>query len=268
MSTILITSGGTKVHIDEVRHVGNMSSGRFGADLAREALKKGHTVIFIYAKGSVRPDQVILDLRGGSTDYRDRTLMSDVAKVLGDYKYLEAVQKNLFMVEYRDFDEYAAVLQKWLVKAKPDVTMLAAAVSDYGMPPVGGKISSDKDSITFTMTKLPKLITHVKEWCPTTTLVGFKLLVDTNPVLMFEAASKQIETAGCDLVAVNDLRMIKKDMHFLFLYEKSYLTDNPVVLRADPAGDMVTLATRVAAGRDIGVSYVNRLSLSDVEFGK
>ena len=56
MATILITSGGTKVYIDEVRHVGNMSSGRFGADLAREALRLGHTVIFLYATVAAEKD--------------------------------------------------------------------------------------------------------------------------------------------------------------------------------------------------------------------
>lgn len=264
MATILITSGGTKVHIDEVRHVGNMSSGQFGADLARAALKAGNQVIFIYAKGSVRPDQVTLDLRGNTVANRDRKLMADVAAAMS-YDYLHAVQNNLFMVEYRDFDEYAAKLEKWLVQAQPEVTMLAAAVSDYGMPPIGGKISSDEDSITFTMTKLPKLITKVKGWAPKTTLVGFKLLVDTTPAKMFDAASKQIKAAGCDLVAVNDLRMIKQGNRFLFVYEKDNLTDNPVVLRSDPARDLVYMSKFKDAPP---WGPLARLAGSDVEFGK
>ncbi len=39
---ILITSGGTKIKTDSVRHIGNMSSGAFGAKIALEALKANH----------------------------------------------------------------------------------------------------------------------------------------------------------------------------------------------------------------------------------
>lgn len=222
MATILITSGGTKVHIDEVRHVGNMSSGRFGADLARAALMRGHEVIFIYAKGSVRPDQVTLNLRGNTEANRDHKLMQDIAMVLGDVRYLEAVNSRLYMDEYRDFDEYAAKLEKWLTKLghPPEVTMLTAAVSDYGMPPVGGKISSDKDEISFTMTRLPKLISKVKEWCPTTYLVGFKLLVGATLVDAANAVKKQQDVAHSDLVVVNDIREIKKGNHVLWVFSQ------------------------------------------------
>ena len=36
---VLITSGGTKVPIDTVRHIGNMSSGTFGAKIAFQLLE-------------------------------------------------------------------------------------------------------------------------------------------------------------------------------------------------------------------------------------
>jgi phosphopantothenoylcysteine synthetase/decarboxylase len=127
--------------------------------------------------------------------------------------------RNLLTVDtFVDFDEYAHKLQSHLENDKPNVTMLAAAVSDYGMPATGGKISSDKDEVTFTMTRLPKLIAKVKEWCPTTYLVGFKLLVDSTLATRTEAVAKQIATAGSDLVVVNDLRDIKKGEHILWCH--------------------------------------------------
>lgn len=215
MATILITSGGTKVHIDEVRHVGNMSSGRFGADLAREALQKGHTVYFLYAKGSVRPDQVTLNLRGAG---RDARLLQDIASAL-EPRYLQAVTDQLYMIEYSDFDEYAVLLERWVTKVQPDVTMLAAAVSDYGMPAAEGKISSDQDTLTFTMTRNPKLITRIKEWAPKTLLVGFKLLVNATWEEECAAVAKQIAAAKSDLVAVNDLIDIRHGNHTLHVHE-------------------------------------------------
>jgi phosphopantothenate-cysteine ligase len=211
MAKILITSGGTKVRLDEVRHIGNMSSGRFGAEIAKAALRAGHQVIFLYAKGSVRPDEVTLNLGHGNTI---RTL----SNILTDNDLVWGVKNLLTVDEYRDFDDYAAKLQAHLVMGNPDVTMLAAAVSDYGMAAKAGKISSDKDTITFTLKRLPKLIAKVKEWCPTTFLVGFKLLVDSDNSAKSEAAEKQMSTAGSDLVVVNDLRDIKTNNHALWVF--------------------------------------------------
>lgn len=233
MATILITSGGTKVYIDEVRHIGNMSSGRFGAELARWALKLGHSVIFLYAKGSQRPDQLTLNLKGNTTENRDAKLMTDIGYLLTDQQYLHAVQTRLFMIEYRDFNDYAEKLEKWCRKPLVDCILLTAAVSDYGMPATGGKISSDKDEITFTLTKNPKLITLVKGWAPKATLVGFKLLVDTTPEEMWEAVKKQMDAAGSDWVVANDLRSIKEGKHTVHLYLKD--CSDPVTFDKDPA---------------------------------
>ena len=229
MATILITSGGTKVAIDEVRHIGNMSSGRFGANLAREALKMGHTVIFLHAKGSHRPDQVTLDLRANTRENRDEGLMKGIGELLADQSYLNAVYTNLIMVEYRDFYDYAEKLEHWSRKSGLDYILLAAAVSDYGMPATGGKISSDKDEIAFTLTKLPKLIAKVKQWAPKATLVGFKLLVDATESEMDAAVQKQFDAAGSDFVVANDLRDIKSGYHRVYVYAKTGLRGNPFV---------------------------------------
>jgi phosphopantothenoylcysteine synthetase/decarboxylase len=216
MATILITSGGTRVKLDEVRHVGNMSSGRFGSDIARAALHAGHTVYFLYAKGSVRPDQVTLNLRGQD---RESQLLQGIASAL-DPKYLQAVKDRLYMIEYSDFSEYATLLEKWVVGTQPDITMLAAAVSDYGMPAAEGKISSDQDTLTFTMTRNPKLITRVKEWAPKTLLVGFKLLVNATWSEENVAVTKQRMTALSDLVVVNDLVDIRNGDHKLCVHAR------------------------------------------------
>lgn len=52
---VLITSGGTEIMIDMVRHIGNMSSGTFGSKIALECLKRGDHVTFLKAKNSKSP---------------------------------------------------------------------------------------------------------------------------------------------------------------------------------------------------------------------
>lgn len=231
MSNYLITSGGTKVKIDEVRHVGNMSSGCFGAELAKEALLAGHIVVFLCAKGSVRPDHVVLNLR-------DPYLVPSIGGLLMNQEYLECVKNNLFVVEYNDFDDYAIKLKKWVGSGirKPDVVVLAAAVSDYGMAKTAGKISSDKDEITFTMSRLPKLITKIKEWRPDTFLVGFKLLVDSTMEDRVMAVSNQVMSAKSDLIVVNDLRDIKAGNHVLWVFSQPNAVE---VIKSDLAKELI-----------------------------
>ena len=73
-------------------------------------------------------------------------------------------------------DEYGRALER-LLKGRPiDATFLAMAASDYAPEPVAGKISSDSDALTIRCVRQPKVIQHVRDWSPSTFLVGFKLL--------------------------------------------------------------------------------------------
>jgi len=59
---VLITSGGTKVPIDKVRFITNMSSGTFGSRIALEALMTGNDVIFLHAEKSKTPFSGVVDV--------------------------------------------------------------------------------------------------------------------------------------------------------------------------------------------------------------
>lgn len=60
---VLITAGGTREAIDPVRYIGNRSSGRQGAAVARAARDRGADVKMIFANAQLSPDE-ISDLSG------------------------------------------------------------------------------------------------------------------------------------------------------------------------------------------------------------
>ncbi len=60
---VLITAGGTREAIDPVRYIGNRSSGRQGAAVARAARDRGAQVKMIFANAQLSPDE-ISDLSG------------------------------------------------------------------------------------------------------------------------------------------------------------------------------------------------------------
>jgi phosphopantothenate-cysteine ligase len=211
---VLITSGGTKIKIDQVRSITNMSQGTFGAQLAHETLLLGEEVIFLRAKRSNSPFTVNIDLNL-SSDYE-----TNMRKLLDAHGLWNFAKDKYTEHIYKTFDEYAALLEKILVEQKPDITVLAAAVSDYGVENVvDGKIRSN-DALSIHLKPLPKLISQVKKWCPTTLLVGFKLLVGATQEELIAAARKSIEDNDCDIVVANDWLSIVQGNHVLHLVQK------------------------------------------------
>lgn len=211
---ILITSGGTKIPIDRVRNITNMSTGTFGSKIATEFLKLNHKVVFMKAKGSKSPFAITIDLSKGintqlwNEHYSINRLFIDH----GD---------NYMEYEYSTYEQYAEQLKFVIGVEQPDIILLAAAVSDYGVENYfDGKMRSN-DLFNIKLMQLPKLINRVKEWSPNSKLIGFKLLVDSKPLDLIAAAKRSVDENGCDMVVANDLQDIKNNNHKLHLVFKN-----------------------------------------------
>lgn len=201
---VLITSGGTKIKIDLVRSITNMSRGTFGAKICdafwrelvlkadpEDAFKKD-VITFFHAKDSRMPKA------------------QDIHNDCYDTGY-DAIR----FIEYDTFDSYREKLTELLKKEKFDVICLAAAVSDYGVANFfNGKYHSS-DDMEIKLVKLPKVITEVRALAPESVVCGFKLLVNSTDDELKAAMDKQFSDNGIDLCIGNDLRDIKNDNHRL-----------------------------------------------------
>jgi len=189
--TFLLTSGGTKVKIDMVRSITNMSNGTFGSRIAEHILFYGYKLSFLHAKYSKTPERLI----GGA-----------------------ALSENYVPLDFVTFEDYEKSLNEEL-KKKPDIIILAAAVSDYGVENyIDGKIRSN-DALVIRLKPLPKLISQVREKCPSSIICGFKLLVNSTEKELREAAIESLLKNKLDLVVGNDLRDIKAGKHKLLIVE-------------------------------------------------
>jgi phosphopantothenoylcysteine synthetase/decarboxylase len=207
---ILVTSGGTKIPIDMVRNITNMSKGTFGSKIASELLQLGHEVYFFRAEHSRSPMEIKIDFTKTSPEEAQKRLHShaEFAELYGS-RYRE--------MDYATFDQYCERLERLIRIERFDIVMLAAAVSDYGVEnPFGGKVRSD-DLLQIKLKRLPKIIGMIKEWHPTCKLVGFKLLVKSMEWQLVEAAKKSIMENKCDMVVANDLQDIKDGKHRVHL---------------------------------------------------
>lgn len=209
---VLITSGGTKVPIDRVRSITNMSRGTFGSRIADAFFDEGleafctgnkrgnpiEKITFFMAKGSRRP-----------------TLQS-----LNDETY-EDGYRPIEYVEYSTFDDYKNGIEELLKKERYDVVVAAAAVSDYGVANYyDGKYRSREDDMCIKLVKLPKVLPIMRALAPDSVICGFKLLVDSTEDELLGAMKNQIAESDVDVVVGNDLRDIKSNGHKLTVMSK------------------------------------------------
>jgi phosphopantothenate---cysteine ligase (CTP) len=222
---VLLTSGGTKAKIDDVRNVGNMSSGTFGNHICHALLEAGEEVVFLYAKGSKCPHEVRVNMCVNGSIGIHESLAEDL-------NFFDKHRHLYTPVVYEDFQDYAKKLKE-LLEDKPEVVILAAAVSDYIPEKSDGKISSELSILDIHMVKAPKLIKLVKQISPNSFLVGFKLLVGSTQEQLIAAMEKQVESTKADMVVGNDLMDIKANQHSLTIYTSG---NNTVLYHSNMSG--------------------------------
>lgn len=209
---ILITSGGTKIKIDLVRSMTNMSKGTFGSRICDAFWKK------IINDDKYR-DAPLYD--GTWYDRKDITFFyhkdskMPIKENIANENYDSGYHKIEY-VPYDTFDDYRDGLKKLLKENVYDIIVLAAAVSDYGVEKCyDGKYRSG-DDMTIKLVKLPKVISEIRPLVSDNTVIcGFKLLVNSTDEELRDAMVKQLEANDIDLVVGNDLRDIKADNHRL-----------------------------------------------------
>ncbi|MCB9664059.1 MAG: NUDIX domain-containing protein [Alphaproteobacteria bacterium] len=182
---VVLTIGGTEEPLDDVRVLTNLSSGRFGAALARAALARGADVVVL-----------------GS----HRALADPTALPPG-------VQRHAFR-SHQDLD---ALLDE--VTAQPvDALLMAAAVADYAPRAEEGKLPSSADKLVLRLHRTPKLLATLRARCgPDTRLVGFKLLSGVTREELETVARAQLEDRELDLVVANDLAELGGATHPVLL---------------------------------------------------
>ena len=188
MKEVVITAGGTREKIDDVRYVGNFSSGRLGHKIAEVYAGYDDTNVTLIAPDETierfgLPDGVVHESFVSSRDLRE--------KLLG-------------------------------IKAA-DVVVHLAAVADYIPDFRPGKISSENEDLTITMKRAPKIISELRgHFGDDTTLVGFKLLSGAQQYYhLSDAAQQQIRDNDLDLCVANDLSDVRSDTRKIRLVRKA-----------------------------------------------
>ena len=232
---ILITAGPTNEYIDEVMKITNMSTGRLGIELTRKYLESGENVTLIATRSVFRSG--LFERYQLGTNENLRSIPIETTEDM--FSALEQESKN----------HYDLVIHSSAVgDYKPDFTFrledLAEELSkgyDYGMTNPeqilrilknphckvndDTKISSYEPNLTVKLTLTPKLISHLREWYPDATLVGFKLLENVTKGHLIDVATKLCVKNDMDYIIANDLADLRQGQHLSFLVNKDGYQD-------------------------------------------
>jgi phosphopantothenate-cysteine ligase len=211
---LVVTAGGTLAPIDDVRAITNASTGRTGAMITEAALRKGCRVWHLASPLAERPFTRLatFDLATENPEAEFHRLEALRGEFQSQSDRLHPVDLNPGTVA-----NYAEALERTLRSHPIDVAFLAMAASDFAPSPVAGKIRSDLETLTIECQRLPKVITQVRDWSPTSYLVGFKLLVNVSTAELIERAREACLENRADVTVANDLRTVREGRHVLHL---------------------------------------------------
>ena len=125
-----------------------------------------------------------------------------------------ASSSGLRLDEIETIDEAWKRLNYHLKNQRIFAVIMAMAVLDYRpKETTRQKLPSEREEMTLTLVKCPKLIERIKEVSPDIFLVGFKLEAGISEDDLFGRAEDLARRAGCDLVVANRIDDIRPDKH-------------------------------------------------------
>jgi phosphopantothenoylcysteine decarboxylase/phosphopantothenate--cysteine ligase len=162
---LVVTAGGTREPVDSVRFVGNRSSGKMGAAIAREAYRSGAEV---------------------------KVVAANVAEVEPG-------------VEWHAVETFEEVQRETLSLCEDaDVLIMAAAVSDFtpSSPMLGEKIRrGEREDLTLELSATPDILSGIRERQPELFVVGFAATHgDPRP-----DSREKLRKKGVNMVVGNDI---------------------------------------------------------------
>lgn len=171
---ILVTAGSTIEHIDPIRIITNLSSGKMGNAIANEANRMGANVTIVYGYGS--------------------------------YNHLNSSDLSVIKVNTSE-EMYNAVIEE-LSSKRYDIAILAAAVTDF--TPEEKKVTKKMDSragkLLLSLSPTKKIVDQVKRVSKNDIfLVAFKAEYNVSDSYIIEKAYQKLKECSGDLIIANDI---------------------------------------------------------------
>lgn len=194
---VIITAGGTREPIDDVRCIANFSGGKLGHALAGEYARLGHSVLLLAPKE-------VVDRHGVQEGVEHETFMS-----------AEDLRAKLLSQEGAKLVLQAAAVADWTPRQRK-IGKMSSTPKWYNLFRKFFRQRGPTIRTKPTPKILPELRQHFGE---DTKIIGFKLLSGVEESQLIGVAAKQIKTAGTDLCVANDLQELGSEERRLHIVQ-------------------------------------------------
>lgn len=214
---IVITAGGTSEYIDKVRKITNSGTGKLGANITNELLKREdiETIYYICTPKAIKP---IEDKRVKIIEIiNTNNLKESVETILKNQNIDWFIHSMAVSDYYVDYVSTASLLANELKQNSNFEQVLLNAINKLDN---SDKLSSNEDNLILVLKQTPKIINLIKKISPKTNLIGFKLLENVTEEYLLTIAKQLRDKNQCEYVVANDLKNIKNGNHKAFLLDK------------------------------------------------
>ena len=212
---VVVTGGGTIASLDDVRRIGNVSTGRFSAAITEACLARGARVRHVHAPSSALPFE-----RSARFDLETTEPIAEHARLDRLREDWRAVRDRLELLPLRrgDVADYESTLREAMSRSPVDIAFLAMAVADFEpVDRLSGKLETPSETISIPFRAAPKVIRSVRDWSSDVFLVGFKLLSGVSETQLIRAAEEACVVNRADVTLANDLRLLQAGRHTVHL---------------------------------------------------
>jgi phosphopantothenoylcysteine decarboxylase/phosphopantothenate--cysteine ligase len=166
---VLVTAGSTVEHIDPIRVMTNLSSGKMGISIAEAAKRMGADVTLVYGHGIMNPPS------------------GRIVRVSTGEEMYEAVLSELSLNRY-------------------DIAIMTAAVADFApLKKSDKKIDTQLGKVELSLVPTKKIIDEVKNRSKDTFLVAFKADYCVSDSDLIEKAYSKLTDSDADIIVANDI---------------------------------------------------------------
>lgn len=209
---IIVTAGGTREPIDDIRSITNKSSGKMGAALADECFLRGADVLLLRSKYAVEPRYAICQ----KTFETSADLFGLIKNIIRQY----------------------------------DCIFHTAAVSDFSVQDKKrGKIPGDT-AIHLSFIPSPKIIQEIKQWNPNIKLIAFKAEYGLQEQELLKKARIKMKSSRVDCMVANDVGKVNQgfesDTNEVFVLLKNKTIKIPLDTKQRIASSLIDLLSNEA----------------------
>ncbi|MGD8779272.1 MAG: bifunctional phosphopantothenoylcysteine decarboxylase/phosphopantothenate--cysteine ligase CoaBC [Ignavibacteria bacterium] len=216
---VLITAGGTREKIDNIRYISNLSTGKTSSTIAQYFLDRGHELTYIHSIDAKLPEGIFET------------------------------------IEYFDFNDLNEKIKAALKENNYDAVIHQAAISDFSLDsiqaddkilytPLKEKLNSDVQNLTFNLRPNFKIINRIKKYADDKKIkvVSFKFTDTDDKDSQIEQINKLFEKSNSDYVVHNDYsgRIKQNSQNNFTIYNKEGKITN-VETAKDLAEELETL---------------------------